>query len=175
MHRFITRPGQSGVGAMKLSEQDRINVQLLHGVCKGSFSTVLDWLDVKYDGDPEFTAPTYMYNTYFFRRGHFWKYENRYNRTLPDHPKPLYEQWPGLPSEIDTIVQIPYRCTDGLMVVDIKTYIFKGEQLATVFLIYCISLYQSLYPCISRCLSGAIQVQIARSVVLYLDPCPHLS
>ncbi|XP_078087677.1 matrix metalloproteinase-21-like [Mustelus asterias] len=89
---------------LELDWHDRKAIQQIYGVCEGSFNTVFDWVRRE---ENEFGEVTYRFNTYFLRRGWYWMYENRFNRTRYGDPIPLVVGWRGLPSsDIDGFVHV---------------------------------------------------------------------
>ncbi|XP_032885855.1 matrix metalloproteinase-21-like [Amblyraja radiata] len=83
---------------------DRKAIQRLYGVCEGAFNTVFDWVYQRKNADG---AVTYNFNTYFFRKGWYWLYENRSNRTRYGDPITISTGWRNLPdSDIDAFVHI---------------------------------------------------------------------
>ena len=106
----------------ELVRDDRTAVQEIYGVCKGSFDVLFDWL--RRQNTPA-QRPTYIFNTYFFRDGRFWMYENRYNRTRYGDPLSINEQWRGLTPNIDAFTQVIRSRSPHQF--DIDTYFFKGQ------------------------------------------------
>ncbi|XP_053321631.1 matrix metalloproteinase-21-like [Spea bombifrons] len=105
-------------GKFELDWQDRRAVQEKYGACDGSFSTVFDW--VKKERTPR--GEIYRFNTYFFKTGWYWMYENKVNRTRFGDPRPIKAGWHGLPEkDIDAYVHVWTWNIDA-------QYFFKGTQ-----------------------------------------------
>ncbi|XP_078264411.1 LOW QUALITY PROTEIN: uncharacterized protein LOC144598303 [Rhinoraja longicauda] len=105
---------------LELDCHDRKAIQQIYGVCEGSFSTVFDWVRRE---ENAFGEVTYRFNTYFMRRGWYWMYENRFNRTRYGDPIPLVVGWRGLPpADIDAFVHIWTWNKD-------LTLFFKGQHM----------------------------------------------
>ncbi|XP_050718993.1 uncharacterized protein LOC126999901 isoform X2 [Eriocheir sinensis] len=98
----------------ELGWNDRKLVQKIYGPCMGSFDTVFDLLRWRADG-------SLTYNTFFFRRNHFWMYENRYNRTRFGDPLKIQFEWGGLPDQLDGYAHVWTRTQDIHLA-------FKGEH-----------------------------------------------
>ncbi|XP_076068177.1 matrix metalloproteinase-21-like isoform X2 [Oratosquilla oratoria] len=94
--------------------EDRKLVQRIYGMCSGSFSAVFDFLRWRTDGQLTF-------NTYFFRKDHYWLYENRYNRTRFGDPLLVRSEWHGLQDSIDAYTHIWTRDRD-------EHLFFKGNM-----------------------------------------------
>ncbi|XP_007902157.1 matrix metallopeptidase-21 [Callorhinchus milii] len=98
---------------------DRKAVQQLYGVCEGPFDTIFDWIRKERNQYGELVV---QFNTYFFRNGWYWLYENRNNRTRYGDPIALSVGWRGISYEgIDAFVHI-WTWTKY------ATYFFKGTQ-----------------------------------------------
>ncbi|ESO91057.1 hypothetical protein LOTGIDRAFT_122269 [Lottia gigantea] len=106
--------------SFELNPLDRKAVQAIYGrcVCKGKFSTVLDWVRKRPDN-------SFIFNTYFFRDNHYWMYENHANRTRYGDPLRIAREWSGVPNLVDGYAHIWYIA--GSAIVD-KAYFFKGEK-----------------------------------------------
>uniref|UniRef100_A0A8D0GUS9 Matrix metallopeptidase 21 n=1 Tax=Sphenodon punctatus TaxID=8508 RepID=A0A8D0GUS9_SPHPU len=116
----VMQPNYSTVGSgAELDSQDRKAIQRLYGVCEGPFDTVFDWVrEVK----RPLGQPVAIFNTFFFRKGWYWMYENQNNRTRYGDPLVLSAGWSGLPLEgIDAALQIWTLAME-------VTYFFKGTQ-----------------------------------------------
>ncbi|XP_075043867.1 matrix metalloproteinase-21-like [Mixophyes fleayi] len=86
---------------MELDGTDRRAIQKIYGRCSGRFNTVFDWVH----GEPN--GPGKFFQTYFFRKGWYWMYENRSNRTRYRDPRRLAYGWKGIPhSDIDAFLHI---------------------------------------------------------------------
>lgn len=90
---------------------------MLPGVCKGRFDGIFDWL---YKSKMQ----KIVYNTYFFRNGYYWMYENRANRTRYGDPLLIASEWKGIPARIDTVTQIFWWRYNAW---EIETFFFKGK------------------------------------------------
>lgn len=101
----------------ELNRSDRKDIQEIYGVCKGSFNTVFDWVR---NGPHN----RFIYNTYFFRRNHYWMYENHANRTRYGDPLFVAREWSGLPDDLDGYVHV-WIFSSGKLIND--AYFFKGE------------------------------------------------
>ncbi|XP_063811217.1 matrix metalloproteinase-21-like [Pseudophryne corroboree] len=100
---------------MELDGTDRRAIQKIYGRCSGRFNTVFDWVH-RDRGSPG----SWVFQTYFFRKGWYWMYENRNNRTRYRDPRRLVNGWKGIPhSDIDAFVHIWTRDKD-------LTLFFKG-------------------------------------------------
>ncbi|KAL8587048.1 hypothetical protein ACOMHN_023438 [Nucella lapillus] len=86
--------GKEPLGEFELNREDRQTVQRIYGVCKGSFSTVFDWVRERPDGK-------LVYNTYFFRGDHYWMYENHVKRTRYGDPLHIAREWKRVPNNVD--------------------------------------------------------------------------
>ncbi|XP_053574750.1 matrix metalloproteinase-21 [Bombina bombina] len=103
----------------ELGWEDRKAVQEKYGSCDGSFSTIFDW--VRKERSPR-GETIYRFNTYFFKTGWYWMYENKSNRTRYGDPLPIKAGWRGLPDQdIDAYVHVWTWNTDA-------QYFFKGSQ-----------------------------------------------
>ncbi|XP_072262877.1 matrix metalloproteinase-21-like [Pyxicephalus adspersus] len=102
---------------MELDTVDRRAIQKIYGRCSGRFNTVFDWVH------QDRNAPgSWVFQTYFFRKGWYWMYENRSNRTRYRDPRKLASGWKGIPSsDIDAFIHIWTRDKD-------LTLFFKGTQ-----------------------------------------------
>ena len=63
---------------------------------------VFDWVRKRHDDD------MYVFNTYFFRKSHYWMYENHANRTRYGDPLSIVREWKGLPVNMDGYAHIWY-------------------------------------------------------------------
>lgn len=89
------------------------------GVCEGPFDTVFDWVWRKTNQQGE---PVIRFNTYFFRKGWYWLYENRNNRSRSRDPRGLRSGWQGIPVEsIDAFIHVWTRYCNA-------AYFFKGTH-----------------------------------------------
>ncbi|KAM8973559.1 matrix metalloproteinase-21-like [Pelodytes ibericus] len=105
-------------GKFELDWEDRKAVQQKYGSCDGSFSTIFDW--VRKERTPR--GEVYRFNTYFFKTGWYWMYENKGNRTRFGDPRPIKAGWRGLPEkDIDAYVHVWTWNIDA-------QYFFKGTQ-----------------------------------------------
>ncbi|XP_050396044.1 matrix metallopeptidase-21 [Patella vulgata] len=104
--------------SFELNPLDRKAVQAIYGVCKGKFSTVLDWVRKRPDN-------SFIFNTYFFRDNHYWMYENHANRTRYGDPLRIAREWSGVPNLVDGYAHIWY--ITGNQMVD-KAFFYKGED-----------------------------------------------
>ncbi|XP_032869706.1 matrix metalloproteinase-21-like [Amblyraja radiata] len=103
----------------ELDMADRAAIQQLYGVCEGPFDAVFDWVRRARAPDGRLTL---AFNTYFFRDGWYWMYENRNNRTRHGDPLPVCTGWHGIPRQgIDAFVHVCTWSKDA-------TYFFKGTQ-----------------------------------------------
>ncbi|XP_076461306.1 matrix metalloproteinase-21-like [Babylonia areolata] len=103
---------------VELNREDRRMMQNIYGVCKGSFSTVFDWVRRRPDNE-------LIYNTYFFRGDHYWMYENHANRTRYGDPLYIAREWEGLPNRVDGYLHLWYF--HGGLVVN-EAYFFQGDH-----------------------------------------------
>ncbi|CAD5117826.1 DgyrCDS6573 [Dimorphilus gyrociliatus] len=87
-------------GYVELHKLDRQAVQNIHGVCKGRFDEVFDWIRPLLSG-------SIVYNTFFTRNTVTWLYENSAYRTRYGDPLKISKQWRGLPQDfkIDAYIQ----------------------------------------------------------------------
>lgn len=87
-------------GYVELHSMDRKAVQIIHGVCKGRFDEVFDWIRPLLSG-------VVVYNTFFTRNSNTWLYENTAGRTRYGDPLDIKKQWQGLPEDmtIDVYIQ----------------------------------------------------------------------
>ncbi|KAM8924616.1 matrix metalloproteinase-21 [Pelodytes ibericus] len=109
-------PQESG---FELDWSDRKAIQTLYGSCEGSFDTVFDWVRKERNQYGEMVV---SYNSYFFRNGWYWMYENRNNRTRYGDPIPIHTGWHGIPVQnIDAFVHVWTWTRDA-------SYFFKGIQ-----------------------------------------------
>nr|XP_045595035.1 uncharacterized protein LOC123756091 [Procambarus clarkii] len=99
---------------LELGWEDRKLVQKEYGSCIGAFNTVFDFLRWRADG-------SLTYNTYFFRKDHYWMYENKYNRTRFGDPLYIQPEWRGLPNDVDGYAHIWTRTKDAHL-------FFQGEH-----------------------------------------------
>ncbi|XP_042240544.1 uncharacterized protein LOC121878398 [Homarus americanus] len=90
---------------LELGWEDRKLVQQVHGACMGAFDTAFDLLRWRPDG-------SLTYNTFFFRKDHYWMYENRYNRTRFGDPLYIQPEWQGLPDNLDGYAHVWTRTKD---------------------------------------------------------------
>ncbi|XP_069809377.1 matrix metalloproteinase-21-like [Dendropsophus ebraccatus] len=103
----------------ELDWEDRKTVQKKYGACDGSFSTIFDWVRKERNVRGEVF---YRFNTYFFKTGWYWMYENKSNRTRFGDPLPIKTGWKGLPeNNIDAYVHVWTWNMDA-------QYFFKGTQ-----------------------------------------------
>ncbi|XP_075712200.1 matrix metalloproteinase-21-like [Rhinoderma darwinii] len=103
----------------ELDWEDRKTVQKKYGACDGSFSTIFDWVRKERNSRGE---AFYRFNTYFFKTGWYWMYENKSNRTRFGDPLPIKTGWKGLPqNNIDAYVHVWTWNIDA-------QYFFKGNQ-----------------------------------------------
>ncbi|XP_048746011.2 matrix metallopeptidase-21-like isoform X2 [Ostrea edulis] len=102
----------------ELGWEDRKSVQKIYGVCKGRFNTIFDWVRKKPDS-------TFIYNTYIFRKNHYWMYENHANRTRYGDPLYVAQEWKGVPNYVDGYAHVWYYA--GKLITD-AAYFFKGEH-----------------------------------------------
>ena len=93
---------------------------------QGRFNAVFDWLRKVRSADGAATSH-YIYNTYFFRGRRYWMYENRFNRTRFGDPLHIAEGWSGLPSTVDTYIQI---IAPSAAEYNVDTYFFSGKRRA---------------------------------------------
>ncbi|XP_078421440.1 matrix metalloproteinase-21-like [Cetorhinus maximus] len=116
----IMQPNYSAVGrGTELDWTDRKAIQQLYGVCEGPFDTVFDWVRRERGPDGRLVI---SFNTYFFRDGWYWMYENRNNRTRYGDPLPICSGWHGIPTAgIDAFVHVCTWSKDA-------AYFFKGTQ-----------------------------------------------
>lgn len=104
---------------LELDWEDRKTVQRKYGACDGSFSTIFDWVRKERNSRGEVF---YRFNTYFFKTGWYWMYENKSNRTRFGDPLPIKTGWKGLPeNKIDAYVHVWTWNIDA-------QYFFKGTQ-----------------------------------------------
>ncbi|KAM7370649.1 hypothetical protein PAMP_010178 [Pampus punctatissimus] len=109
-------PHESG---FEMDWMDRKAIQHLYGGCKGQFNTVFDWIRKEKTSYGEVVV---RFNTYFFRDGWYWLYENRNNRTRFGDPVALQIGWRGIPMDgVDAHVHVWSRKRDAV-------YFFKGTQ-----------------------------------------------
>ncbi|XP_053548943.1 matrix metalloproteinase-21 [Bombina bombina] len=109
-------PQESG---FELDWSDRKAVQNLYGSCEGPFDTVFDWIRKERN---QFGELVVRYNTYFFRDGWYWMYENRKNRTRYGDPISVSTGWSGIPTQnIDAFVHVWTWTKDA-------SYFFRGTQ-----------------------------------------------
>ncbi|KAG9470080.1 hypothetical protein GDO78_018933 [Eleutherodactylus coqui] len=107
-------PQESG---FELDWSDRKAIQNLYGSCEGPFDTVFDFVRKERN---QYGETTVRYNTYFFRNGWYWMYENRNNRTRYGDPITISSGWHGIPAEkIDAFVHV-WTWTKDIY------YFFKG-------------------------------------------------
>ncbi|XP_007523898.1 matrix metalloproteinase-21 isoform X2 [Erinaceus europaeus] len=105
--------------AFELDWADRKDIQKLYGSCEGAFDTAFDWVRRERGGRGR---PALRFSTYFFRRGWYWLYENRNNRTRYGDPLPIPAGWHGLPAlSPDAFVHVWTPGRD-------ERYFFKGNQ-----------------------------------------------
>ncbi|XP_041435242.1 matrix metalloproteinase-21-like isoform X2 [Xenopus laevis] len=89
-------------GKMELDWTDRMAIQKIYGKCLGRFNTVFDWV---YQEPDDLGHKVSHYNTYFFRRSWYWRYENSSNRTWYGYPQELKVGWEGIPhADIDAFL-----------------------------------------------------------------------
>lgn len=107
-------PQESG---FELDWSDRKAIQNLYGSCEGPFDTVFDFVRKE---RTQYGETAVRYNTYFFRNGWYWMYENRNNRTRFGDPINISSGWQGIPAEnIDAFVHV-WTWTKDII------YFFKG-------------------------------------------------
>ncbi|XP_075698829.1 matrix metalloproteinase-21 [Rhinoderma darwinii] len=107
-------PQESG---FELDWSDRKAIQNLYGSCEGPFDTIFDFVRKERNQYGEMAV---RYNTYFFRNGWYWMYENRNNRTRYGDPITISSGWQGIPVEnIDAFVHV-WTWTKDIY------YFFKG-------------------------------------------------
>ncbi|XP_038599902.1 matrix metalloproteinase-21 [Tachyglossus aculeatus] len=116
----IMRPNTVPQGpGFELDVADRKAIQRLYGSCTGPFDAVFDW--IRTERSP-FGERLVRFNTYFFRGGWYWLYENRKNRTRYGDPIPVVTGWRGLPPrDLDAFVHVWSRGRD-------ERYFFKGNR-----------------------------------------------
>ncbi|KAM4037704.1 matrix metalloproteinase-21-like isoform 1-T3 [Anomaloglossus baeobatrachus] len=103
----------------ELDWEDRKTVQKKYGACDGSFSTIFDWVRKERNARGEVF---YRFNSYFFKTGWYWMYENKSNRTRFGDPLPIRTGWKGVPeNNIDAYVHVWTWNIDA-------QYFFKGAQ-----------------------------------------------
>ncbi|MGH0161917.1 UNVERIFIED_CONTAM: hypothetical protein FKN15_042042 [Acipenser sinensis] len=113
MHPYYSPTGST----VELDSEDRRAIQQLYGVCEGPFDTVFDWVWRKTNQQGE---PVIHFNTYFFRKGWYWLYENRNNRSRSRDPRGVRSGWQGIPVEsIDAFIHVWTRYCNA-------AYFFKG-------------------------------------------------
>lgn len=101
----------------ELGWEDRKSVQKIYGVCKGRFNTIFDWVRKRPDS-------SFIYNTYIFRKNHYWMYENHANRTRYGDPLYIALEWKGVPNYVDGYAHVWFY--SGKLITD-AAYFFKGE------------------------------------------------
>ncbi|XP_073408839.1 matrix metalloproteinase-21 [Dendrobates tinctorius] len=107
-------PQESG---FELDWSDRKAIQNLYGSCEGPFDAVFDFVRKERN---QYGKIAGWYNTYFFRKGWYWMYENRNNRTRYGDPIAIASGWQGIPVEnIDAFVHV-WTWTKDIY------YFFKG-------------------------------------------------
>lgn len=75
---------------------------------------------------------TRVFNTYFFRGGSFWMYENTNGRTRYGDPKMISDtNWNGLPSNLDTYVHYFEPDRNGRNGVSERYFFFQGKNKTT--------------------------------------------
>ncbi|KAM9065727.1 matrix metalloproteinase-21 [Sarcophilus harrisii] len=116
----IMRPNYSPQeAALELGWADRKAIQSLYGSCEGPFDTAFDWIRKEKTRHGELVV---SFSTYFFRRGWYWLYENRHNRTRYGDPIFTAAGWRGIPSQgIDAYVHVWTWRRD-------ERYFFKGHH-----------------------------------------------
>uniref|UniRef100_F6X9G3 Matrix metallopeptidase 21 n=1 Tax=Ornithorhynchus anatinus TaxID=9258 RepID=F6X9G3_ORNAN len=103
----------------ELDPADRKAIQKLYGSCTGPFDAVFDW--IRTERSP-FGERLVRFNTYFFRGGWYWLYENQKNRTRYGDPIPVVTGWRGLPArDLDAFVHVWSWGRD-------ERYFFKGDR-----------------------------------------------
>ncbi|KAM4636956.1 matrix metalloproteinase-21 [Discoglossus pictus] len=109
-------PQESG---FELDWSDRKAIQNLYGSCEGPFDVVFDWIRKERNQYGELVV---RYNTYFFRDGWYWMYENRNNRTRYGDPITVATGWHGIPTQnIDAFVHVWTWTKDA-------SYFFSGTR-----------------------------------------------
>ncbi|MBN3317468.1 MMP21 protein, partial [Atractosteus spatula] len=115
MHPFYPTTG----GTVELSWHDRRAIQELYGQCEDPFDTVFDWVRRQSSQKGE---PVLRFNTFFFRGGQYWLYENRHSRPRLGDPRRLTAGWRGLPEGgVDAFVHVWTPKIDA-------RFFFKGTQ-----------------------------------------------
>ncbi|KAL3051633.1 hypothetical protein OYC64_001801 [Pagothenia borchgrevinki] len=98
---------------------DRKAIQHLYGGCKGRFNTAFDW--IRKEKTP-YGETVIRFNTYFMRKGWYWLYDNKSNRTRYGDPVALQAGWRGIPMDgVDAFVHVWSKKRDAV-------YFFKGAQ-----------------------------------------------
>lgn len=110
---------------LELGWEDRKLVQRVYGACIGAFNTLFDFLRWHPDG-------SLTYNTYFFRKDHFWMYENKYNRTRFGDPLYIQPEWQGLPNNLDGYAHVWTRTKDTHLFFQGANYYLYDPQLKRV-------------------------------------------
>ncbi|KAL0186828.1 hypothetical protein M9458_018498, partial [Cirrhinus mrigala] len=47
----------------------------------------------------------HSHHTYFFKSGHYWRLDSRENRVDTGYPLRIWQDWSGIPDEIDAAFQ----------------------------------------------------------------------
>ncbi|CAK8685597.1 unnamed protein product [Clavelina lepadiformis] len=112
---------------VELQHSDRNSIKSIYGTCELQFDAVFDWVRKVYLPNG---ATHWKYNTYFFRKGWYWLYENRTQRPRYGDPKIIVDYWRGVMShpidlhqKIDGIVHIRGRSSPRG-----PTFFFKGDS-----------------------------------------------
>ncbi|XP_048194006.1 matrix metalloproteinase-21 [Perognathus longimembris pacificus] len=105
--------------AFELDWSDRKAIQKLYGSCEGSFDIAFDWIRKERN---QYGEVRVRFSTYFFRKGWYWLYENRNNRTRYGDPLQILAGWRGIPAlGLDAFVHVWTWRRD-------ERYFFKGNQ-----------------------------------------------
>ncbi|XP_022080549.1 matrix metalloproteinase-21-like [Acanthaster planci] len=101
---------------VSIDNESLTRAQAIHGVCAGSFDTILDW--VRWVGNRK------KYNSLFFRGDALWVYENTNNRVKTGDPRTVHDMWASnVPTHLDATLQILSRSSSSD-----DLYFFKGNK-----------------------------------------------
>ncbi|XP_067952028.1 matrix metalloproteinase-21-like [Watersipora subatra] len=110
-------------GDFELDPHDRREVRRAYGSCHGRFDTAFDYVRTKPG-----TKNSRIFNTYFFRGDHYWRYENNMNKTRSGDPMLINSQWSGVPENVDTFLHY-WEFDVATMTFADEYLFFKGSRI----------------------------------------------
>lgn len=112
----------------EIGANDRNYIRRLYGHCNTAIDAVFDWVK-PYTSDDG--TRKLKYNTWFFRKSWFWKYDNGARRPSYGDPRYTKEEWRGV---LDDHKYNPHKKIDGIVqirdsyIASGPIYIFMGDN-----------------------------------------------